>query len=136
MKRKEAPITALIILITVAAVLPLAYSKPMYMAEVPQAFKDQCTLCHTSSSGMNGLNSFGADFADSGHSITNIGNLDSDGDGYSNAKELSAGTYPGDPRSYSGATSSGIGIGIDIIVFLATAAVAAVAVVKFVILRR
>ncbi|MCL4436224.1 MAG: thrombospondin type 3 repeat-containing protein [Thaumarchaeota archaeon] len=134
MIRKVAPITALIILITIAAMLPLAYSKPMYMAQVPQAFKDQCTLCHTSTSGMNGLNPFGADFERSGHSISSIGSLDSDGDGYSNAQELSAGTYPGDPKSYPGATS--MGIGIDMIVFLVTAVVAVVAVVKFVILRR
>ncbi len=134
MKRKEVPITVLIILITIAAVLPLAYSKPMYMAQVPQAFKDQCTLCHTSSSGMNGLNPFGADFANNGHSIQSIGNLDSDGDGYSNAQELAAGTYPGDAKSFPGAASPGINI--DMIVFLATAAVAAIVVVKFVILRR
>jgi hypothetical protein len=131
---RKAPLTALILLITLVGMLPLAYSKPMYMAQVPPNFKDQCTLCHTSSSGMNGLNPFGADFASSDHSIANINNIDSDRDGYSNAQELSANTYPGDPKSYPGASSSGIGL--DIIVFIITAAVAAVAVVKFVILRR
>ncbi len=120
----------------IAALLPLSYSKPMYMAEVPPAFKDECTTCHTSNSGMNGVNSFGADFANNGYAIANIINLDSDGDGYSNSRELSSGTFPGDSKSYPGSTSSGIGIGIDVIIFLATAAVAAVAVVKFVILKR
>jgi hypothetical protein len=58
---------------------------------------DNCALCH---SGVPSLNPFGAAYKAGGRgsasSLTNIANLDSDGDGFSNIQEINAHTYPGD----------------------------------------
>jgi hypothetical protein len=129
----KSPLFALLIVISLAVMLPAIYGIPLYMQDLPQAFKGECTTCHTSASGMGGLNRFGADFSNSGHSLDQIRNLDSDGDGYTNAQEFSEGTFPGDPRSYPG--SNPFPIGVDVIVFIATAVIAAIAVARFVIFR-
>ena len=91
-----------------------------------------CTLCHLS--GQTGLNTipssgFGTDFnsratalVGQGHSLSQsqletvlndstLQNADSDGDGQSNAVEITAGTNPNDSSNGSGSTSSGGGGG-------------------------
>jgi len=80
---------------------------------------------------------FGADFEDSGYSITNIGNLDSDGDGYFQRKRAVSRHLSRRSQIVLWSNpSQELEIGIDVIIFLANSAVAAVVVVKFVILRR
>ncbi len=121
---------ALIAILVTANWMPLAHSIPLYVKDLPSSFKDHCTTCHISSSGMGGLNRFGADFEFNGHSIERIAQLDSDRDGFNNGQELSAGTFPGDPGSYSGSEGSGFsGIGLDLIVFIAVAIAAVVTLV-------
>jgi hypothetical protein len=62
---------------------------------------DTCLLCH----GQNGPpnNPFGAAFAANNHDFAAIEQLDSDGDGYSNLEEITAGTFPGDPNDFPNA---------------------------------
>lgn len=127
------PLIALTLLFIVSAMFPLAYSIPLYMQELPQAFKDECTTCHVSPSGMGGVNRFGAAFANAGHSLASISTADSDGDGYTNREELAAGTFPGNPDSHPG--SGSFEVGLDVLVFAATAVVAAVVVARFVVFR-
>lgn len=58
---------------------------------------DSCELCHTSGAE---LNSYGRDFASHGHSARGIELLDSDLDGYTNAREVAAGAFPGNTNSF------------------------------------
>ena len=60
------------------------------------SLKNNCMVCHTS---VPSLNPYGTAFMTNGHNLTAIGSQDSDGDGFSNADEISAGTSPGDPAS-------------------------------------
>jgi hypothetical protein len=60
-----------------------------------------CTLCHTAS--IPSLNPFGAAYKSAGRNtaaFAAIENLDSDGDGVSNIKEINALTFPGDASSH------------------------------------
>ena len=72
---------------------------PQYSDDLPSAFGGSCRVCHVSSSGGGRLNGFGDDFEENLNNIESIAKLDSDGDGFSNAEELKAGTFPGDPDS-------------------------------------
>jgi hypothetical protein len=65
---------------------------------------------------------FGADFEFNGHSIERIVQFDSDRDGFNNGQEISVGTFPGDPDSYSGFEGSGFSVReLDLMVFIAGA---------------
>ena len=64
---------------------------------------DTCNVCHTS---VPSRNSYGAAFASNGHSFTAIANLDSDGDGFTNAAEITARTFPGDSGSKPASTDT------------------------------
>ena len=55
-----------------------------------------CSLCHTN---VPTRNPYGMAFAAAGHSFTSIESADSDGDGFTNIQEITAGTYPGDSNS-------------------------------------
>lgn len=70
-----------------------------YTEDLPSSYGSVCLVCHTSASGGEDLNGFGSDFSENGNDIEAINDLDSDGDGHTNEKELEAGTYPGDPDS-------------------------------------
>ena len=59
-----------------------------------------CTLCHAVTGGGGPPNSYGTDYAGHGYSFSDIEQLDSDNDGYSNILEIQALTYPGDPTSH------------------------------------
>jgi hypothetical protein len=58
-----------------------------------------CITCHTQPNGKGGENNYGNDYKSSGHDFVAIEPLDSDGDGFSNLDEISAGFFPGDPSS-------------------------------------
>ncbi len=65
---------------------------------------DTCSLCHTSS--IPSLNAFGAAYKAAGRNpaaFAAIASLDSDGDGYTNAQEIAALTFPGDPNDHPAA---------------------------------
>lgn len=62
---------------------------------------DSCTLCHGAGGPPN--NPYGAAYAANGHNYTAIEQLDSDGDGYTNLEEITAGTHPGDPNDFPNA---------------------------------
>lgn len=62
---------------------------------------DTCILCHGASGPPT--NPYGADYAAHGHNFASIEGLDSDGDGYTNLEEITAGTFPGDPNDFPNA---------------------------------
>ena len=57
-----------------------------------------CALCHVTA-GPPARNSYGAAYAANGHSYRAIEALDSDGDGFTNLAEITAGTFPGSAAS-------------------------------------
>ena len=89
------------VLLGVATFSPfmLINALPQYADDLPSAFGGSCRVCHVSASGGGRLNGFGDDFEENLYSFKGIGEKDSDGDGFSNAEELKAGTFPGDPDS-------------------------------------
>lgn len=63
---------------------------------------NSCNLCHPG--GNTGqLNPYANDYAANSHNFTMIEQLDSDGDGFTNVEEITAGTFPGDPSDSPGA---------------------------------
>jgi hypothetical protein len=74
---------------------------PEFAKDVPQSLKNNCNVCHEKNSG-GPMNEFGKDYAMYGLVMEAIEGLDSDGDGYDNGEELTAGTLPGFSDSYPG----------------------------------
>jgi len=58
-----------------------------------------CNTCHNPSS-FPARNPYGAAYAAANHNFTTIESTDSDGDGYTNLAEITAGTNPGDSASH------------------------------------
>jgi hypothetical protein len=89
----------------VFTVVPVANSKPFRLKKIPQggvAFG--CLVCHVNSKGRLPLNPFGKDYEriaiPAGDIYTKeLGELDSDGDGFTNDTEFEAHTNPGNPNS-------------------------------------
>jgi hypothetical protein len=65
---------------------------------------DNCQLCHPS--GGYTLNAYAQDYANNGHSLTAIEQLDSDLDGFKNIVEINALTYPGDKNDHPAAQAT------------------------------
>jgi len=79
------------------------WARPHRLGRIPDA-KFNCGVCHGNQAGGGARNTFGNDYAiigiRAGDKYTDeLGAKDSDGDGYSNNDEFSAGTHPGDPES-------------------------------------
>ena len=80
-------------------------AKPFRMGKIPDkgaAFG--CGTCHVSPRGGGARNPFGMDYQKIGMSAgdeysSELGAMDSDGDGHSNDQEFEAGTHPGKPES-------------------------------------
>jgi hypothetical protein len=101
--------------VVIAAVIPVAIgvaavftSPPMtasafggYLTSpgAPTGALSSCVLCHSNYPTTYVRNAYGLDFAANAHSYSTIGNLDSDGDGYTNSAEIAAGTWPGDANT-------------------------------------
>lgn len=63
-----------------------------------------CGTCHVNLAGGGALNAFGKDWnaiaiPKGDQYVDELGNRDSDGDGFKNSDEFNAGTNPGDPNS-------------------------------------
>ena len=83
-----------------------SYAKSNYLSNFRTAYPaavgtaiDTCTLCHTSTSGSAPRNPYGSAYGSNSHSFTAIKNLDSDGDTFSNIKEIKDLSFPGNPAS-------------------------------------
>ena len=71
---------------------------------------NSCSTCHTSAPN---LNAYGSDYANGGRDVaalTAIENLDSDGDGFSNIVEISAGFFPGNANDHPVAAATATSI--------------------------
>jgi len=83
----------------------VAYSKRFRMDKVPETGKTfGCLLCHVKPRGRLPLNPFGKDYEQiaipAGETYTKeLGELDSDKDGFPNDKEFESKTNPGNPES-------------------------------------
>jgi len=85
--------------------LRTGFGRPFRLSKIPDNGKNfGCASCHIDARGGGGRNAFGRDFFK--HGVPNgnryteeLGNLDSDGDGFTNDEEFAAKTHPGDPNS-------------------------------------
>ena len=104
----------------VSSPLVMTSALTVYTEDLPSSYGSVCLVCHLSESGGGGLNSFGRDYSENDNDIEAINDLDSDGDGHTNEKELEAGTYPGDPDSspvaIDGWTNVAVAIGLVLVV--------------------
>jgi hypothetical protein len=111
MKRKMA--VCFMALTLTVGVVGLAYGLSSYLNQFKTKYPGSaatigasCVLCHIPpGTSLNNLNSYAQAFANSGYNFTTVEPLDSDGDGFSNIQEISAGTYPGDAASHPAAAT-------------------------------
>ena len=85
---------------------PIVSARPAYLDAFNQQYDmegtrlDTCATCHINPSGGGSRNPYGMAYAASGRDFASIEELDSDGDGFTNVKEINALTFPGDPADY------------------------------------
>ena len=83
----------------------VADAKPFRLTRIPEAGQAfGCMVCHQRPSGGHQLNPFGEDYKrigiPNGDTYTKeLGEMDSDGDGFTNNQEFESNTHPGDPDS-------------------------------------
>ena len=93
------------IIIFSLALFSTASSRPFRIGKIPDKGKGfGCATCHISSRGGGARNTFGEDYKKiairAGEKYTkDLGEKDSDGDGFTNDQEFEAKTHPGDPDS-------------------------------------
>jgi hypothetical protein len=63
---------------------------------------NSCNTCHTAPPA---LNPYGNDYRNSGFNFVSMEDVDSDGDCFANAVEISTGFLPGDPSNHPAATA-------------------------------
>ncbi len=80
-----------------------AMAKMPYLAafkkQYPSATTAKCTTCHEAG-GYTVRNAYGHDFETHDHNFVAIEGLDSDGDGFTNLQEITAGTNAADLNSH------------------------------------
>ena len=87
------------------ALFSTASSRPFRIGKIPDKGKGfGCATCHINSRGGGSRNRFGSDYEKiaikAGEKYTgDLGEKDSDGDGFTNDREFEARTHPGDPNS-------------------------------------
>jgi len=86
-----------------------AQARPSYQVQLQPL--ESCLSCHTNRGGGGSLNSFGQDWASNGRQFKKIAKKDSDGDGFTNEREIKDKTLPGDPESNRDARPSYLLIG-------------------------
>jgi len=82
---------------------PAALANPAYFMQFKATYPAatalfNCKTCHDG--GPPKLNPYGIDFQKAGHNFKAVESLDSDGDGFTNIEEITAGTNPGDKNSH------------------------------------
>lgn len=109
MQKHKVKIVGIIFILTFLFVTsPLIIARAFRLALLPDKGKSfGCATCHTNPAGGGAKNKFGMDWEriaiPAGDKYTDVlANLDSDGDGFSNAEEFSADpvTKPWDPQSF------------------------------------
>jgi len=106
---RKITITSLLVFILIVTTLNIAYAKREYTnlfnTEYGTSGTDKgttlgsCITCHNQIDGKGGENGYGTAYKNSGRDFVAIEQLDSDGDGFTNIAEISAGFFPGDPSS-------------------------------------
>jgi hypothetical protein len=92
----------------ILVVTGLAYGLSSYLSQFKAKYPASamtigmdCTLCHIPpGQSLNNLNPYATDLLNSSINFAAIEPLDSDGDGFTNIQEITAGTYPGDATSH------------------------------------
>jgi len=81
------------------------FARPYRLPKLPDGGKNfSCATCHINSWGGGDRNPFGKDYQNIGVPAGDkytpaLGEMDSDGDGFTNDQEFAANTNPGDPAS-------------------------------------
>jgi hypothetical protein len=106
---KKSTIIFSLVFSLIVTTFAIAYAKKEYTSQFNSRYGTSgteggtslgsCITCHNQTNGKGGENNYGADFKSSGHNFVTIEPLDSDGDGFSNIEEISAGYFPGNPSS-------------------------------------
>ena len=87
------------------AAVQIADSRPSRIAKTPDKGRNfGCATCHINPRGGDMRNAFGQDYEKialkAGDKYTKeLGEMDSDGDGFTNDEEFAAKTHPGNPKS-------------------------------------
>jgi hypothetical protein len=106
---RKITITFVLVFTLIVTTFPIAHAKKEYTnlfnTEYGTSGTDggtslgSCITCHNQTNGKGGENGYGTAYKNSGRDFVAIEPLDSDGDGFSNIEEISAGFFPGDPSS-------------------------------------
>lgn len=82
-----------------------AFARSFRLSKLPDGGRNfSCATCHVNPRGGGSRNPFGRDYQRIGMPAgdkyaPSLGEMDSDGDGFTNGQEFAAGTNPGDPAS-------------------------------------
>ena len=85
---------------------PKAEAVPGYLTSFASTYPSSplpsnCLICHTTTTASPSTrNSYGSAYGNNSHNFATIAPLDSDGDGFTNLAEITAGTYPGNAASF------------------------------------
>jgi predicted RNA-binding protein with TRAM domain len=106
---RKITITSVLVFTLIVTTFTIAYAKKEYTTSFNNTYGTSgtdkgtslgsCITCHNQIDGKGGENNYGKAYKNSNHDFVAIEPLDSDGDGFSNIEEISAGYFPGNPSS-------------------------------------